>query len=400
MSARDCARKGNGPERCLQHRARPGQSSKEVLNMVTRNSIIGAVRAPRAKKRDRVWERRNKDGSTSYIAVVRIEPFDSTSKSFPSLAEARRWADELARELTTKREQTVAQTNLTSLTIKGLIEEYLADPETKKLRTYADVERLLAWWINHCGADKALQFGTVKLREARALLNRGRASGTTNRYLGALRSCWNWGRAAGFISTEKTWPTRLFLSEPRERVRFLNDAELAALVAAAGKHALWIHTAIIVSLASGLRQGELLRLKWDDIDLDGQTLTVHISKSGKRRIVHLAAPAIEALKTLRRNGIIGRKLVFVRPNGEPADKSFLTFHWNEVRAAAGLVDFKWHDLRHSCASFLAQGGASLPEIGHVLGHSSPTITAKYAHFRAGKPVTGSEALAAKLAGKL
>jgi integrase len=127
---------------------------------------------------------------------------------------------------------------------------------------------------------------------------------------------------------------------------------------------------------------------------------VLISKNKKRRLVHLPVPAIEALKKLRRAAVVGQKIVFTRPNGEPADKSFLTFHWKVVRTAAGLVDFRWHDLRHSCASFLAQNGASLVEIGSVLGHSSPSITAKYSHLVAGRPVTGADKLAEKLGSKL
>jgi len=192
----------------------------------------------------------------------------------------------------------------------------------------------------------------------------------------------------------------LFLSEPRERVRFLNDQELQAVLAEAEKHSAWLSAAVLTSLATGLRQGELLRLQWPDIDFDAKTLTVHISKNTKRRLVHVAGPAIDSLKRLRRDGIVGPKLVFVLPDGKPADKSFLNFHWQKVRALAKLENFHWHDLRHSCASFLAQAGASLPEIGHVLGHSSPSITAKYSHLVAGKPVTGSAALAAKLGAKL
>jgi integrase len=206
------------------------------------------------------------------------------------------------------------------------------------------------------------------------------------------------GRAAGFIPPEKAWPTRLLLSEPRERVRFLNDTDLKAVLEAAEAHAPWMHAAVLVSLARGLRQGELLRLKWKDVDYVKGAVTVLISKNTKRRIVHLPAPAIEALKKLRRDGVVGPKLVFVRPNGVPANKSFLTFHWNEVRKAAKLTDFRWHDLRHSCASFLAQNGASLVEIGSVLGHSSPSITARYAHMVAGRPVTGADKLAEKLRG--
>lgn len=357
--------------------------------MVTRKS---------KSKRDRVWERKNSNGSTSYLAVVRIRPFKPASKAFQTRAAAKRWADDLARELTTQRDRGEARKDLTSLTIKGLIEAFLEDPETKQLKYYEDLERLLAWWMNHCGGEKVLQFGTVRLREARELLGNGHAAGTVNRYLSALRSCWNWGRAAQYIPAEKVWPTRLFRTEPRERVRFLNDAELTAVMDAARLHAPWMHAAVMVSLATGLRQGELLRLEWKDIDFDRKTVTVLISKNTKRRIVHLPTPAVDALRTLRRGGLVGQRLVFLDGNGEPADKSFLTFHWNKVRTAAKLTDFRWHDLRHSYASFLAQNGASLVEIGSVLGHSSPSITAKYSHLVAGRPVTGADKLAEKLSG--
>jgi integrase len=96
---------------------------------------------------------------------------------------------------------------------------------------------------------------------------------------------------------------------------------------------------------------------------------------------------------------VGPKRIFVDEQGAATNKFYLNFRWKKVRTAAGLVDFRWHDLRHSCASFLAQNGASLVEIGAVLGHSSPSITAKYAHLIAGKAVTGSEALAKKLRGE-
>jgi site-specific recombinase XerD len=69
-----------------------------------------------------------------------------------------------------------------------------------------------------------------------------------------------------------------------------------------------------------------------------------------------------------------------------------------VRAAAKPQDFKWHDLRHSCASFLAQNGANLLEIGSELGHKSVTATLRYAHLVDANPVTGHAGLEAKLKG--
>jgi integrase len=344
-------------------------------------------------------KRKNSDGSKAVLAWVRIKPFKPVSKSFPNQEAAKAWADALEAELKAQRSTGTKRQDLPNLTVAGLVTEYLADPDTKSLRTYDDVERLLLWWVNHFGAEKVREFGSGKLREARDLLRNGRANGTANRYLSALRSCWNWGRAA--LEIKSTWPTRLLLSEPKERVRFLSDDELKAVMDAAKAHAAWMYAAVVVSLATGVRQGELLRLEWTDVDFDKKTVVVMLAKDTrgrgtKRRIVHLPTPAIEALRKLRRDGVVGPKLVFVRPNGEPADKSFLTFHWNVVRTAAGLVDFRWHDLRHSCASFLAQNGASLVEIGSVLGHSSPSVTAKYAHMVAGRPITGADKLAAKL----
>jgi integrase len=341
-------------------------------------------------------KRTNGDGSKAVLAWVRIKPFKPASRSFPNLADAKTWAKDLEDELRKQRKQGDVRKDLTALTIGDLIKAYLADPETTALNTYDDVERLLSWWINHFGAEKIMAFGAVKLREARDLLRNGRANGTVNRYLSALRSCWSWGRAAQYVPVEKVWPTRLFLSEPQSRVRFLDDEELAAARTAAENHSPWMHAAVLTSLATGLRQGELLRLQWKDIDLTKKTVVVLISKTKKRRIVHLPTPAVVALKKLRRDGVLGPARVFVHTDGTPIDKSRLRVQWIEVRKAAGLVDFHWHDLRHSCASYLAQNGASLVEIGSVLGHTNPSTTAKYAHLVAGRPVTGADKLAEKL----
>jgi integrase len=90
---------------------------------------------------------------------------------------------------------------------------------------------------------------------------------------------------------------------------------------------------------------------------------------------------------------------FVNAAGKPLKKSWLEVRWRKVRDAAGLEDFHWHDLRHSCASFLAQKGASLLEIGSVLGHKSPSMTMRYAHLVQGAPVRGHAELDALLRGK-
>ena len=164
---------------------------------------------------------------------------------------------------------------------------------------------------------------------------------------------------------------------------------------AAEKHAPWMHAAILTSLATGVRQGELLRLEWKDVDFEKKTVTVLISKNKKRRVVHLPDPAIDALKKMR---IVGPKLIFVRPTNRRTCRQVVPDISLE-RSAQGGGSGNYFDgtiLRHSCASYYAQAGAGLLEIGWVLGHSSPSITAKYAHLVAGKPITGADKLAEKL----
>lgn len=346
---------------------------------------------------------RNSDGSTSYVAQVRIKPFKPTAKSFDTKAAAKAWADDQEKTLKAQRDRGADRADLPSLTVAKLCEEFLADPEVKRLAYFDDLERLVAWWSNEYGTDRVVDVGVLKLRAARDKLTGSgkdkKAPATVNRYLSAFRSCWNWARTAGLVPQERGWPTRLLLTEPKGRVRYLSDDELAAVLKAAKEYSPTMYAAIVVSLATGVRQGELLRLTWADVDADRQTIRILIAKNGEARAVHLPQVAADALKLLRRNGIIGRVNVLLDDKGRPLTKERLADRWNVIRAAAGLEDFRWHDLRHSCASFLAQRGASLLEIGSVLGHKSPSVTQRYTHLVAGRAVTGHAALDEKLRGK-
>jgi integrase len=348
-------------------------------------SIQKAKKGPKAK------------GPTPWLAQVRIRPFKPASKRFATKHEAEEWAESLERELKRQRKARSARPSLTKYTVAQLARDFLDDPETKSLRTYSSLELLLAWWVSHYGAERVLEFGALTLREARGKLQPGRAPATVNRYLSAMRSAWNWGRAAELIPQKLSWPSRLMLTEPKGRTRFLADDELDALLKTSAAHSPGMHAAVLVSIACGVRQSELLRLKWADIDFDKQRLRVMLSKNNEARSVYLPQSAAAALKALKRAPVVGQH-VFLDESGKPAKKSWIEHRWAGIRAAAKLQDFKWHDLRHSCASFLAQQGANLLEIGAVLGHRSASVTRRYAHLVEGAPVTGHTKLDEKLSG--
>jgi integrase len=340
--------------------------------------------------------RKNSDGTVSWLAQVRIRPFQPAAKTFSKQTEAKTWAKALEEELRRQKKQGVATKNLTRLTVGKLIEAFLEDPETQALRYHESLSMLLAWWANHCGGEKVLELNVLKLREAREKLRKGRSPATVNRYLSALRSCWNWGRASGLVPQDHVWPTRLLLKEDNERQRYLTDDELARLIEAARAHSQTMHAAVVVSVACGLRQGELLNLKWSDIDLDKQRIRIMRTKTDQPRTVYLPAAAVEALRTIKRSNVVSTKAVFLSELGVPLNRGTIRIRWLEVRDAAKLRDFRWHDLRHSCASFLAQQGATLLEIASVLGHRSTVVTRRYAHLVQGAPVTGHAALNEKL----
>lgn len=347
-----------------------------------------------------ITKRKSSDGVISYLAQVRIRPFRPTSQTFTSQADAKRWAKELEQELRRQKKKGGVSNDITSLTVAELTQQFLDDPDTQKLRYHETLSILLAWWSNYCGSTKVMELNVMTLRAARVKLQKGRTPATVNRYLSALRSCWNWGRAAGLVPQDHTWPTRLLLKEDNERQRYLDEEELDRLLAAAKEHSPTMHAAIVLSVACGLRQGELLNLKWSDIDLDGQRVTIMRTKTDQPRTVYLPAAAVTALRTLKRESLQSTKGVFLSTaTGEPLNRGTIRLRWLEIRDAAKLRDFRWHDLRHSCASFLAQNGATLLEIASVLGHRSTSVTRRYAHLVEGAPVTGHDALSEKLRGK-
>ena len=343
---------------------------------------------------------KSRDGSTTFTATVRITGYAPAAKTFPNKKAAAEWAEtteELLREQ--KKCGAGVRRDVAVLTIGELLLEFLADPETTKLRTFDDLHRLACWWIQEHGSTRALDFNVLVLRQAREKLHRDRGPATVNRYLSAMRSAWNWARASGLIASDRRWPERLLLTEPRGRTRFLSDAELAALLKAAREYSVQMHAAVMTSVATGLRQGELLRLDWQDVDVGKQTLRVRVAKNDEPRQVHLPESACDALKELQTGKIRAISgAVFVMPDGRRLRKSTIESRWRIVRTTAGLADFRWHDLRHSCASLLAQNGATLLQIAEQLGHKSFQMTQRYSHLVQGAALPAHAALDEKLRG--
>jgi len=172
------------------------------------------------------------------------------------------------------------------------------------------------------------------------------------------------------------------ISEPK--IEFLTDDEISRLYTSASSEPEW-RAAIALAANCGLRLGELIGLKWSDIDLIDGKLWVQRSdwqgiigtpKSGKARFIPLNGTAVAALKAHRH---LRGEWVFCKDDGSRRGKDDFKISLRRMRKRAGLRDFEWHLLRHSFASHLVKRRVPMRTVQLLLGHSSISMTMRYAH---------------------
>ena len=132
--------------------------------------------------------------------------------------------------------------------------------------------------------------------------------------------------------------------------------------------------AIRLLILTGCRAGEILRLRWTEVDFENGSLNLADSKTGAKRVM-LGAPALEVLAELPRVG------AYVIAGASPdKPRRDIKRPWERIRRHAQLPNLRLHDLRHSFASMGAASGMGLAVVGKLLGHASPVTTARYSHF--------------------
>jgi integrase len=166
--------------------------------------------------------------------------------------------------------------------------------------------------------------------------------------------------------------------EPKRR-RYLTAEELPRLIETLAGRGDQSADIVRMLLLTGARSGEVMAAQWADIDLKQGIWSKPATAVKQRRehIVPLNAPTLELLSRLRTQQPPDCEWVFPAGNGHRKD---IKDAWISICKASNIKGLRVHDLRHSYASLLASGGASLPLIGALLGHSSPSTTARYAHL--------------------
>lgn len=335
-------------------------------------------------------EKRTTDsGETSYRVKIRLKGYPTQTATFKRLTDAKKWTQDTESAIREGRhfKTSVAKKH----TLADMVDRYIKDVlpgKTEKLR--ANQITQLNWFKAEIGAYTLADITPAVIVQCRDKLltepgSRGkvRTPASVVRYMSALGAAytacvneWEWLEDSPMRKVKK--PT-----ESRGRVRFLDDDErerfLTACQASSNKQ---LYLCVILALSSGMRQGELMGLKWSDVNLKDGFLILHETKNGDRRRVPLSGRGLDLLREYAKVRRLDTDLLF--PGTIHKDKPInLRKPFDTALKAAEINDFHWHDLRHCTASYLAMNGASLAEIAEVLGHKTLTMVKRYAHLSDG-----------------
>jgi integrase len=209
---------------------------------------------------------------------------------------------------------------------------------------------------------------------------KAKSPATLNRYMVAIAAVFTWAIDERLAPKGWAHPCRGIrrFEEPDGRVRFLDDAERARLFeeCKASQYPR-LYALTMAAMLTGARKSELLGLRWRDVDLDAGAATLSRTKNGDRRTLVLLPQLVEALRPFRGDR---DRYVFGSVRSRFQAPASIDSAWRDALARAGVKDFKFHDLRHCCASYMAQAGIPLNVIAEVLGHRKLDMTRRYAHL--------------------
>lgn len=322
-------------------------------------------------------------GEISHRVKIRMRGFRAQSATFKRLTDAKRWAQDTESAMRDGRYFKNAESKRHLLS--ELIDRYIADTLPAKPKNASNTKRNLLWWKEQLGFHTLSDITPALIARQRDLLlntpthlGKKRSPSTVIRYLSAISHTFTiavneWGWMDDNPLRKVTKP-----KSPQGRVRFLDDEERGRLLevckTSKSKH---LYIVVVLAISTGMRHGEIMGLRWNQVDMQRGRITLHLTKNGDRRSVALTGHALEQIVQWSKIRHINSDLLFPGGGIRPLDTKK---PWGTALAKAKIENFRFHDLRHCTASYLAMNGASLAEIAEVLGHKTLSMVKRYSHI--------------------
>jgi integrase len=261
-------------------------------------------------------------------------------------------------------------------TFGDLIKTYRERHIPQKLSGFKD-EQMIANFLQKWEKRK---LAAIKRKDIAILHSEvGRENGhyTANRLLALIRKMFNEGAKYGLCDEENP-ATKIEKFKEQSRERFIQPDELPKFLEALKTEPnIYIRGALVTMLFTGARKSEVLKMKWEDVDLNQGVWRIPTTKPGRSLTLPIPAPIIDLLKSLPT--MHNNPFVFCgHKRKSPLHNVYKNF--KAIIQAAGLKDLRPHDLRRTLGSWLAGAGQSLPIIGRALGHTQAQTTQIYARL--------------------
>lgn len=362
-----------------------------------------------------IRERGKVDGTRAFHVQVRMAGFPARTASFPTKRQAERWAKTIEAEMIEGRHFRSVEAR--RRTLAEAIARYL-DHEAAKLRDGRMHASTLPWWQEKLGRFKLCEITPALIAEyrnklaaetyrrarpgaTRSSLKAGeqarefkRKPNTVNNYLVSLgrifsvaRREWHWIMHNPMEGVAK-------LSVGPGRVRYLSEDERQRLLAETAKNQ-QLHTLVVLALSTAARAGELMSLSWRDVDLKDGRILLRKTRNTQPRVIWVHGEALRLLKEHCRIPRLDDDHVFL--GATPRTRYDYHTPFKAACAAAGVTDFRFHDLRHSAATYLAREGATEQQLKAIGGWKSNVVN-RYVHLAADDAKAVLERMNAKILG--
>lgn len=305
---------------------------------------------------------------------VRRKGHPTETRSFATRQDAERWARGLETDMDRGAYVPLGEAQRT--TLGDLIERYLVEVTPTLKGAKEDTIRLRAL-MRHPICSYALIALTptcvAKYRDERL---QKVSSGTVIRELAYISAIINHARREWSINIENPVSRVRKPSAPAGRDRVLTSAEEARLLDAlrpTGRRSPWLYPLVVLALETAMRRGELLGLNWQDVNLVNRTATLHDTKNGDGRTVPLSSRAVEVLQALPRS--ISGHVIPMTPFAACAA-------FDRATDRANIDGLRFHDLRHTAITRMAEKLPNVIELAAVSGHKSLRMLQRYYHPRA------------------
>lgn len=308
-----------------------------------------------------------------WSAQIRRKGYPSQSRTFATKAQALAWAT--CEEAGVEQGQApVCRSELRAISLSALIDRYLEEVTPHKRSAESERLRLRKMQLDPIAAMSLASLTAKAVSSYRDRRSETVKAGTVRRELSLLHNILDvaridWGLAVASNPVKLVRMPRL----DNARNRRLQPGEFERLIEAASSYGNdKLLPIVMIAIETGMRRGEIVGMRWQDVDLARRIVSIPHTKTGRPRVIPLTARASAILSAQVR---AGDSVFGITANA-------LKLAWQRAVKKAGFDGLRFHDLRHEAVSRFFEIGLSLPEVALISGHRDPRMLMRYTHMRA------------------